>query len=392
MISVIINILAFVIMLGIIVFIHELGHLLVAKYYGVFCHEFAIGMGPKVKTIYTDKTGTVYNIRLLPIGGFVQMAGEIGVDLSDSEKKQSAEVETFVDDLEGSENNQTMETAEKKIEFNDADIPKEQLLDNQKPLPKIAIMAAGAIMNFILAFVLLVGISFFVGYQTIPTEELEPIITVAPNSPAETAGLTSNSKVLKVGEKEITNFGQLINEIQQQEKTFKMTVQAEGTTDQKELTITKNAEDKIGVGVSEQQQTEAISKYQFIGSLQNGAERFTSILSQMVYTVKSLVTGENQVNELGGVISIYTVSSQAAQAGLASYIMLIAFLSINIGFLNLLPIPALDGGRIVFALYELIMRKRVNAKFEMYVNTAGFVFLIGLMIFALYNDVLRIGG
>lgn len=271
-----IGILYFLIALGVIVTVHEFGHLIVAKRNGVFCYEFAIGMGPKLVTLGKDKTGTVYTLRYIPIGGYVRLAGE-GDDEEDQE------------------------------------IPEEQRFDTKNKWVKFKILVAGALMNFLLAFILLLVFVFFSG----------------------------------------------------------VTVQY----------FTSGGDSSFLMG-----------KYDLFGSIVESFSFFWFLVVMMFQTLIGLFNSSVSVNDLTGPVGIATASIQVIKLGVLNMLMWVALLSMNIGVINLLPIPALDGGRILFLVIELIIGRDINKKAEVAINTTVFFLLIALMIYVTFNDVRGLTG
>ncbi len=333
-----IGLIYFLLALGIIVLVHELGHLVVAKRNGVYCHEFSIGMGPKVKTIKTDKTGTVYNLRLIPLGGYVMMAGEE----NDSES--------------------------------DHDIPSEQLLNNKTPWQRFKILIAGSTMNIALTLFLLILISFFAGIPTTTND-----IVVAPTGNLAKVTDKTEMTIAEINGEKVTDFNDISTAItNDNEKT--VTIK---TDDNQTIKVDKNEQGQIGI-------TPQSEKFKFFGSIKNGVISTIALFGAMIQMIITLFSPQYGVDDLSGPVGIYQMSSQVLDLGLQAAIYWIAYLSINIGVMNLLPIPALDGGRIVFVIYEVITRKKVNKKVENYLIIGSFLVLIGLFFYVTYNDIFRI--
>ncbi|MGL4337125.1 MAG: RIP metalloprotease RseP [Turicibacter sp.] len=417
------GIIAFVFALGIIVLVHELGHFLVAKYYGILCHEFSIGMGP---AIYSKKVGeTKYSIRAIPLGGYVAMAGE---EVEKEMVKVSQPValkltprgtveKIFLNpDIQGAHISGTIkmidlyeelyivietkngephryrveEQAFYVMEKGDEQqiAPYNRCLESKSKFARFATMAAGATMNFILALFLM----FIVGLSTgIPTYS-NIIGTVQPDSPANQAGINPGDAIVEFNGIVISNWDELVGAIQKANGETDITINRNG--EMLPMTLTPKVSDgRLLIGISpdannplsvERSLTYAL-KYSVIGTKQ----AFVSIFD----TFRMLfVTKEAGVGDLSGPIGIYTMTSQVVDYGFVSLLSWVAFLSVNIGILNLLPIPALDGGRIVFVLIEAIIGKPVNRRIEGYVHTAGLLLFLGLFVYVTFNDVLRLFG
>ncbi len=328
----------FILALGIIVLVHELGHLIVAKRNGVYCHEFSIGMGPKIKTIKTDASGTVYNIRAIPLGGYVMMAGE--------------------------ENDNV----------NDKDIPKDQLLNNKNPWQRFKILIAGSSMNVILTFVLLVLMTFFAG---IPSNS--NTVKVVPNENVAKVINQSEIVITKVNGNVTSDYESIFKAISDSsEKEVTLTLE-----NNEEIVVSKNIENKIGIA-------QTTDKYRLFKSIYSGFISTIALFGIMIETLMALFTAKVGVNELSGPVGIYQASSQILTIGIGAAVYWIAYLSINIGVMNLLPIPALDGGRIIFVIYEVITRKKVNKKIENNLIIFSFLLLMGLFIYVTFNDIFKI--
>ena len=352
----IINILVFFVILGAIVLIHELGHFLTAKLFGVYCAEFSIGMGPK---LFSKKKGeTDYQIRALPIGGYVAMAGE--ADQEDSELMK--------------------------------DVPYERTLKGIKTWKKCIIMLAGVFMNFVLALVLLIGIYSFVEVQT----NTSKIGSVVKNNGAYNAGVQAGDTINKItinGEEHIiASFSDiqsvLSNEnLQLDTDTVTMQISLKRGNQNIEKTVEGkyNSESKsyvIGI-------TAATKKLTFIEAIRQGINQFIEYALLIFTTLGKLITDlTHTVSQLSGTVGIYTVTAQVTQSGsISTLLSLTALLSTNIGMFNLLPIPGLDGSQVLFALVEKIIRREIPTKMKYALQMAGLILVFGLMIFVTINDI-----
>lgn len=352
----IINIIVFFLILGAIVLIHELGHFLTAKLFGVYCAEFSIGMGPK---LFSKKKGeTEYQIRALPIGGYVAMAGEAD-----------------------QEDNEIMK-----------DVPYERTLKGIKTWKKCIIMLAGVFMNFVLALVLLIGIYSFVEVQTNTSE----IGSVVKNKGAALAGIEAGDVINKITinneEHIIASFSDiqevLDNEnLQLDTDTVNMKV---GLTRnkhylEKEVTAKYNNETKSYVmGI-----TAATKQLTFAEAIRQGINQFIEYALLIFTTLGKLITDmTHTVSQLSGPVGIYTVTAQVTQTGsISTLLSLTALLSTNIGMFNLLPIPGLDGSQVLFALVEKVIRREIPTRIKYALQMAGLILVFGLMIFVTVNDI-----
>lgn len=338
--------------LGIIILVHELGHFLWAKKFGVHIYEFSIGMGPVIHTWKGKKDKIPYNLRLIPIGGFVSMAGEV---YDDDEK-----------------------------------IPKDKLLCNKKWYERLIILAAGVINNFLLAIVLLfVYTLIWGGGATSPV-----VNNVLDNSPAQKAGLKADDKILSINGYHITSWdkAQIILYYKNTNDYYTFEVKhQDGKTEELKIVpeIIKDeetgAESKLfGISIKSAD-TSNIFKvivYSF--------QKFASIISSMVYTIWGLVSGKIGLSALSGPVGIYQVVGETVKYGINYFIYILAFLSINVGFINILPFPAFDGGHVFFLLVEKIKGSPVNSKFENACHLVGFALIFLLMIIITINDIIKL--
>ena len=350
MLGVLWNLFLFVIILSVIVFIHELGHFTWAKICGVYVYEFSIGMGPK---LFGKKVGeTEYNVRLIPIGGFCSMAGE-DLQADDDEK-----------------------------------IPKDKRLQSKNVFQRFLIMFFGPGNNFILALVLLFFIALIWGGTT-----LDPVVSeVLDKYPAEEAGISSGDRILEINGQKVSTSDDvsLYLAVANTKKTNKIkVVKPNGYEVSYEVQPKKVKQDGkegyyFGITMTQEKTHGILEAFKYTGM------KFASLIKQMFLTVKYLVTGGIGLNQLSGPVGIYNVVGQQSKAGLSSILFLVAYLSINVGFLNLLPIPAFDGGHILFILIEMIRRKPVNPNVENIIHTVGLASLMILMLFVTIHDIIML--
>ena len=352
----IINIIVFFLILGAIVLIHELGHFLTAKLFGVYCAEFSIGMGPK---LFSKKKGeTEYQIRALPIGGYVAMAGEAD-----------------------QEDNEIMK-----------DVPYERTLKGIKTWKKCVIMLAGVFMNFVLALVLLIGIYSFVEVQTNTSE----IGSVVKDKGAALAGIEAGDVINKITINNEEHILASFSDIQEfldnenlQLDTDTVTMKVGLTRNkhylEKEVTAKYNNETKSYVmGI-----TAATKQLTFAEAIRQGINQFIEYALLIFTTLGKLITDmTHTVSQLSGPVGIYTVTAQVTQTGsISTLLSLTALLSTNIGMFNLLPIPGLDGSQVLFALVEKVIRREIPTRIKYALQMAGLILVFGLMIFVTVNDI-----
>ena len=340
------TIILFILILSLIIVIHEFGHFLFAKLFGVHVYEFSLGMG---KRIWGFKKGeTEYSIRLIPLGGYVSLAGE------------SVEV--------------------------DEDVPKENRLQSKSAFERFMIMFAGAGFNFVLALVILFISALFFG-----SVSNKPIVgEVLEEYPAYEAGIRSDDLILEINDKQVKSWDDAMWEIQMASgKTLDFVVQRDNQTYEISVSpIEEKVEDttRYVYGISKNTDKE----YGLIQACVYAFEKTGSTFKLMGNTIKSLFVGQVGVDELSGPIGIYTVVDNQSKAGVESILYLIAFLSVNVGVINLLPFPAFDGGRILFLIIEKIKGSPVDSKIENTIHNIGFMLLMLLMIYVTFNDVFRI--
>lgn len=340
----------FILILGVIILVHEFGHFIFAKWAGVYVYEFSIGMGPKLFGKKGKNGETEYCIRAIPLGGFVRLAGE------------------EIDD--------------------DSKVEKTRKLYNKSFIQRFLIMFAGAMNNFILCFVLLLLSAFIFG-----SVSLKPVVSsVSPEYPAYAAGIKEGDTILRINGDKVSSW----NEVQLLIQTTKgeaLKIELKGTDGIKRnvTLIPEKIENEDGttsyvVGVGMGGKVEK----GFFTSIKYAFETTGSLFKLMIVTVKELFTGGVAVKELSGPVGIYTVVGEQAKQGIQSVLYLISFLSINVGVINLIPLPAFDGGRILFLIIEKIIKKPIPTKIENLIHNLGFFLLIALMIYVTFNDILRL--
>ena len=362
--------------LSILIFVHEFGHFIMGKAFGVYIYEFALGMGPKVMGFKRKNDPTEYNLRALPIGGFCQMAGEEGED--------------------------------------DKNLRKDQFMCNKSKLQRTLILVAGVVMNFITAIVLLFFISLIWGN----TEQSSVIVQVEENSPAAEAGIVSGDRVTGLNGYNVSTWDELTIVTNLKNESGEYTYEIEHKDGSKE-SITLTPAEYIVVGndtyrITEDNTREEILeeldlesdevevrsligisadstvKHGFLNAIDYAFTKFKSIISTMFLIIGSLFTGKLGLEALSGPVGMYSIIDEVAALGVANIIYLAAYLSINLGVINILPFPAFDGGRVLFVIIEAITRKKVNPVVEGWFHTIGFILLMILMLYITFQDVLRL--
>lgn len=341
--------------LSALIFFHELGHYLAARRIGVRVEVFSIGFGKKVASFY--KWGNEWRLALIPLGGYVKMKGQ---DDSDPSKK-SYDSDSY---------------------------------NVKTPLQKMFILFAGPLANFVLAFFLYFIIAL--GGPNI----LSPVVgEVTKESPAFVAGLETNDTIRSINGIEIKTWEEMAKIIETSSDSLDIQIERGGYIRQISL-LPKITQTKNMFGETIEKKMIGIAAAGVMHKLELGlsqtlsyATNQTVFASTMIFTsVKKLILGEVPANELGGVISIVKITSDASEAGWMSVLFFAALISVNLGVLNLLPIPALDGGHIMFNLYEFLFKKEVNEEIMVKLTIAGWVILFSLMGLGLYNDINRLLG
>lgn len=343
--------LAIVFVFGLLVMVHELGHFLVAKWAGIRVLEFSFGFGPKL--VGYKGRETFYAIRLIPLGGFVRL---YGMDPEPDERGQA---------IIGS--------------------PNDPYSYMNKPVWKrMAVIAAGPIMNFILAVVLFVAVFAYLG---IPAEG-KAIGSLAEGKPAVTAGLQAGDRIIAVDNTPTPDWDTLTQAIHSKpNQELVLTVERQGQTRTVTLTTEKDAQTGYGmIGIGPEIVYERVPILQ---TLRFGFSRTIEFTKFIVVTLAQMITRQIPA-DVGGPVAIAKAIGEGAQAGFSNLLGLTGVLSIQLGLLNLFPIPALDGSRLVFLAIEGLRRKPLNPEKENLIHLVGFVLLLALMIAITYRDILNL--
>jgi len=351
-----INILSVIILLGILIFVHELGHFLVAKWFGVGVLKFSLGFGPR---LIGRKVGdTEYLISMIPLGGYVKLLGESeSSDLSPEDEKRS--------------------------------------FQNQPVFKRMGIVFAGPLFNFLFAVV-----AFTLIYSVGVPAHTSRIGAVLENTPAYTAGLRSGDIVSAIDGKEISKWAELADMIYESGgRELVVTVDRTGAVLHFNIVPEKTTGQnifgeevesyKIGVSASEETVIERVNPFRAFAQGMSQTWWFTKLTG---LTVVKIIQKVVSPKTLGGPILIAQMSGQYAKQGFIPFLFFMAILSINLGVLNLLPIPVLDGGHLLFYGIEAVTGREVNLKWREMAQQLGFFILILLMIFVFYNDIVRIFG
>ncbi|WP_203180295.1 RIP metalloprotease RseP [Streptococcus mitis] len=414
------GILTFILVFGIIVVVHEFGHFYFAKKSGILVREFAIGMGPKIFA-HIGKDGTAYTIRILPLGGYVRMAGW-GDDTTEIKTGTPVSL-TLADDgkvkrinLSGKKLDQTaLPMQVTQFDFEDKLFIKGLVLEEEKtfavdhdatvveadgtevriaPLDvqyqnatiwgKLITNFAGPMNNFILGVVVFWILIFMQGgVRDVATNQFH----VMPQGALAKVGVPETAQITKIGSHEVSNWESLIQAVETETKdktapTLDVTISENGSDKQVTVTPEEN-QGRYLLGVQPGIKSDFLSM--FVGGFTTAADSALRILSEL----KNLIF-QPDLNKLGGPVAIFKASSDAAKNGIENVLYFLAVISINIGIFNLIPIPALDGGKIVLNILEAIRRKPLKQEIETYVTLAGVVIMVVLMIAVTWNDIMRL--
>lgn len=337
------TIIYFILVLSVTIFVHELGHFIFAKKAGIYVYEFCIGMGPRIFKFKRKNDETEYGIRLFPIGGFCSMAGE------------SVEI--------------------------DEKVPENRRMQSKTWLQRFLTVIAGVMFNFIFAIIIL----FIVGLVSGKPNSKNLVSEVLVDSPAYLSGLQKADIITSLNGVKVNNIDGLMIEYQvNYGEVLKLEVERNGK--KYDINITpKIIDESYQYGFSLDNSIEK----GFIAAVKYAFYKFFSLINQMIVIIGYLFTGKLSLSSLSGPIGIYNIVDQSAKAGLINVIYLIGYLSINVGFINLLPVPAFDGGRILFLIIEKLRRKPIKPSVENTIHSVGLVLLMILMVAITYNDILR---
>ena len=355
-----------ILMFGVLIFVHELGHFLAAKLCGVRVNEFSIGMGPALwKKIYK---GTQYSLRALPVGGYVALEGE--------ESPESQQAEAARDEREAEDENPVPPEQRTGIPLNEAPV-----------WQRVLVMVAGAFMNFVLGFVVLV---FLIAAQNEPITS-KTIYAIQDGALCGQTGLQAGDKVLAVNGRRCFVANDILYElVRTRSYSADFTVLRDGQKVQLPGVQFDTWQDEKG----ETHMSIGFSVYgleKTPGNVLREAGNSVLYYGRIVFTsLVDLVRGRESINNLSGPVGIVSAIGQAASYGWQDLLELLALITVNLGILNLLPFPALDGGKVVFLVIEGVTGHAVPEKLQSMLTLATFGLLFGLMIFATYNDILRL--
>lgn len=414
------GLITFIIVFGILVIVHEFGHFYFAKKSGILVREFAIGMGPKLYS-HVDKEGTLYTIRSLPLGGYVRMAGwgddsteiktgtpaSLSLDASGKVTRinlsqnrldpNSLPMHVTAYDLEDKltitglvlEETKEFDVAHNAtiVEEDGTEVriaPLDVQYQNASIWGRLITNFAGPMNNFILGLLVFIFLVFLQG-GALDTNSNH--IKVVDNGAAAKAGIKSDDQILQIENIPVSNWQELTGAVASSTKDLKegqsLTVKVKSQGKVKELSLKpQKVGGKFAIGV------QCRLKTGFKDKLLGGFEMAINGALLIITALKNLMTGFS-LDKLGGPVAMYQMSSQAAASGIETVLSMMAMLSINLGIFNLIPIPALDGGKILMNLIEAIRRKPLKREIETYITFVGVVIMLVLMVAVTWNDIMR---
>jgi regulator of sigma E protease len=362
--NIFITVFAFVMLIGTLVVIHELGHYLVGRYFGVKAERFSIGVGPQIYG-RVDKRGTLWRIGALPLGGYVQFAGDANAASMPSNDWQ------------------TMLSEERDHTFHSKTLWQRAL-----------IIFAGPAVNFIFAIIVLSGFLLVYGQSITPAV----VGAVQPNSAAASAEMQAGDKVLSINGVRVETFQQMAVEVSiYPNEEVELQVERDGVVKTNQIRIGELVErdrfgnefkrGMLGLAMPEPQvRSVGLIEAPWIATKQTG-----DIIRLTVKTLGQIISGRRSVKELGGPLKIAKVSGETFALGITAYIWLAAMISINLGFMNLLPIPMLDGGHLMLYAIEAVRRRPSSPQVQEWAFRAGFLILVSFMLMVTFNDLASFG-
>jgi len=359
-------VLPFLILLGILVFVHEFGHFIVARKLGVSVSAFSIGFG---KTLWstTDKQGTVWKLSAIPLGGYCQFLG----DADESSSTSDVDLSKFSEE------------------------EKKHLFVTQAPSKKLAIAFAGPFFNYLFAFVVYFGLFFFLGSYDIPSVVSE----VLPDSPAQRAGIMANDKVVEINGKAIETWDDITFEMGAAIDQATVKVERNGQILSFDMPLeemeyafdeTEKPMKRRMIGIKGEAKHFHLVKdnFKFGESIVRSAKEIYGVTALTLRGVGQMITGRRSGEDVGGIIRIAEMSGDISKSrSFWDFLAFMALLSINLGLINLFPIPLLDGGHVIIYLLEIISRRELNTKVKDGLFKVGLGLIVALMVFATWNDV-----
>lgn len=355
--GIVFSILCFVILISVLVAVHEYGHLLAARANGVFVESFSIGFGP-VLAEKSDKRGTKWRFSLIPLGGYVKMLGD--ADVTSIREVVSEGV------------------SEEEME--------KMSVHRKKPWQKLIVAAGGPAFNFLFAITVLIALAMIKGVPTYTNT----VNTASETSLAYTSGIRNGDKIISANNVQIHNFDDIRQSIKESSgKDLNLQIEHKnGSLQDVQIKMYEdNGTPIMALGITP---TELVYKKTTIAkAFINACQTTYFIASENIKAIFQIVLAKRSTKDVGGVISIFNVATESAEAGLATFVWMMAFLSIILGAINLLPIPVLDGGTIMISAIEWIIGKPLNEKFVNCIFFIGLVIVSLLMLLGIWNDLAK---
>ncbi|MDR3463763.1 MAG: RIP metalloprotease RseP [Beijerinckiaceae bacterium] len=358
--------LPFLFVLTLVVFIHELGHFLVGRWCGIKVDAFSLGFGPELLH-YIDSKGTRWRLAALPLGGYVKFHGDAnGASMADEDQIEA------------------MPENEKAVTF-----------FGQPVWKRAAVVVAGPVANFILAMVVFSGLFFINGREVLSPQ----VGVVRPGSAAEAAGFQPLDLVVEINGQPVKSFEQMQRAVQSSDGPMTFAVQRADkvvtltATPRREILKTRFGETRVGILGVEAANTPASwhkETYGLTDSVEMGASETWFIVTSTGNYLRGVVLGRESADQISGPIRIAEVSGEMAKLGFAALLNLAAILSVSIGLLNLLPIPLLDGGHLLYYAFEALRGRALGGRTQQFGFRVGITFVAALTIFAAYNDISRL--
>ena len=388
-----------IVILGLIVFLHELGHFATAKYFGMPVTEFAIGMGPKIFSL--KKNETTYSIRILPLGGFVNIEG-MQLERFDLEAFKKEKMDEIIEELKNETDNKDNEIEDEKFvdeverrlnKVVEKELKRQENIQKngffaKSPFSRFVVLIAGVVMNFISALAVLFIMLSVAG--VLPPKYSQAIVGGVEQNSKVNGKLKVNDKILSINGKNVSNWNEMTKRIGEISKNYKNEdIALKILRDNREITenvkLTYNKEAKgniLGVHLLSQKST-------FGERVKISFSMFGDYFKMTLDGVRMLITGKVAMKEMTGPVGLPKIVGEAyGQGGIFAMLGVFVLISINIGIMNLLPIPALDGGRLIFVIPEFFGIK-VNKKIEEKIHMIGMIFLLVLMLVIVFFDVTK---
>ncbi|MDR1476721.1 MAG: M50 family metallopeptidase [Rickettsiales bacterium] len=355
------SLVAFIILLPLVVFVHELGHFVLARANGVRVDAFSIGFGP-VLFKWRDRRGTEWRVSLVPLGGYVKMFGQN--DVPESAEKKAALIKK-------------LKPAERKVHF-----------EFKTRLRRASIIAAGPAANYLFAFLVFAALFVSVGIPRTPAVVGQAL----PDSPALAAGIRAGDVILEIAGSRIEKPRDIPRVMGASDGSpLDVVVRRDGCDMAFELSP-KSENGRYVLGISYSMILEDYQRRSFAGALASALAEIWSITRDTTVSLGEMIAGRRSSRDLGGLISIAQVSGRALEGGAYSFLYLVAFISVSLGLFNLFPIPMLDGGYLLMYGIEALLRRPLADKFKERMFMAGFAVVVALLLLSNFNDIARLLG